>query len=90
MTKEQFAKGKEILDKIDIAERRKQDIEKLMDRMNQITGKYEKTVNIQLGEQYMYTPVAEVRLEHFGEFLANQIHLTELEIKSLMEEFASI
>ncbi len=90
MTKEQFDKGKEVLDKINIAERRKQDIEKFMDRMNQITGKYKKTINIQLNEEYTYTPIAEVRLEHFGEFLANQIHLTELEIKSLMEEFASI
>ena len=90
MTKDDWAEGKRILAKIDETTARKKGIESLIKRMNEITGKYEREVEIQLAEQYMHTPKAKVSLSMFSVFLLSQIETVESEIESLWKEFEEI
>lgn len=90
MTNDEWKEGKRILAKIDEATARKNGIESLIKRMNEITDKYEREVEIQLGEQYIHTPKAKVSLPMFSVFLLSQIETVESEIESLRKEFDEI
>lgn len=90
MTKDEWEKGKEMIEKLEEASARKNNMKRLVDRMLEISGKYQETIKIKLGEQYVNTPIAEVSFPLFSEFMLGQIKTQEARIKYLQKEFEEI
>ena len=90
MTNEEFIKAKIVIEKIEDNAKRINDLTKLLDRMREITPEVAQNVTIQLGEQYAFTPQANVSKKEFDEFIHCEIEKLQIERKKLKDELAGI
>ncbi len=89
MTREQFLKASKLYAKIDNRERLVKKLESLFERTKRIAGS-DKKINVQIGEQYLNTPQAEVRVDQWIELIEEEKKFLNEEIVKLREEIASI
>ena len=90
MTTLQLKEANDLVYQIKEKKKQKENIEKLLKRMEEITGPYAKYVRIQLGEDWCYTPVADVTIEEFREFINRQKNLIDTQIKELELKFEEL
>lgn len=90
MTIEQYSKAQQIIKDTDGINESIKSIERLKGRVEETTGPYQKTILIQLGEGYAYTPQATVSLGNFLDFLDGEKRILEAKKKQLFERFDQI
>lgn len=87
MKKETWDKGKELLKRIDEVNNKLGLCEAILKRADEITGEYQTAIQIQLGEQYMYTPQVIVDYERFVNYIQLEMESLKLDLQVLFDEF---
>ena len=90
MTTPQLKEANDLVYQIKEKKKQKENIEKLLKRMEEITGPYAKYVKIKLGEAWCNTPVAEVITDEFEKFINRQKNLIDTQIKELELKFEEL
>lgn len=87
MTRDAWQEGKRLLDKISELSEKIKAIDDLLKRMYEVSTQYQDTIQIQLGEGYVYTPKAEVYIANFKSFLEEHKTLLGNEKEMVWKEF---
>lgn len=90
MTEQQYNDAQDVIYKIKDVTNAIDKFDDLVERVERITGKYQRGIKIQIAEQYMSTPVAEVNLKNFLEFIATEKALLEMQKQELEKKFENI
>ena len=90
MTEQQYKNAQDVLHRSMDVTSRINKLDDLVERVERVTGEYQKEIEIQIAEQYMSTPVAKVNLENFLEFIATEKALLEMKKQELEKEFEDI
>lgn len=86
MTTSQLKEANDLVCKINEKKQQKENIKDLIRRMERITGPYAKYVAIKLGEDYIHTPIANVGIDDFRDFISTQELLVDSHIKTLEKQ----
>lgn len=90
MTIDNWNEGKKLLDEISEIETKIKNINDLLKRMEETTYECQKNVKIQLGEKYVYTPIAEVPIQEFKAFIKEIVRSNHIKIRYLLNRFESL
>ena len=90
MTTENFEKAKKIVLAITEIEKTIEDIDRLIQRAEEISPPTHKTIPIQLGEQYIHTPIASVDRYVFLNMLTLEKDRLEHQTNVLKTEFEEL
>lgn len=90
MTTEQFEAARKLEKEISNLQEKEEKLERLEKRAREITGPYADVIRIQLGEQYINTPIATVSIGRFYEFIGDEIERIDKLIKEKRKEFEAI
>ena len=90
MKEEQYAEAKKLKRLMEEANENIKKLRELEDRVEQISGKYQKFIEIQIAEQFMATPKPPVRLGGLQEFINNEIEEAIKRRQELVEQFEKL
>ena len=90
MTLEKLKEANDLVLRIKEKKQQKENIKDLIRRMERITGPYAKYVAIKLGEDYIHTPIANVSVDDFRDFISKQKLLIDSHIEALEKQLEEL
>ena len=90
MTKEQYCKACDINSKLDDVMKQMGRINRLLDRVKEVTKKNSDIIDIQICEGWISTPNASVSSERFRQFLLSELSILNHDKENLDKSFEEI